>query len=91
MKLWAQFYSLRTDYDKLEKAYELTKVLNSLVVETEDTESILEDRKSKESKSYPKGVNTAKRLSDIDDSSEERFLATALKYGISDSSHNIFL
>ncbi len=35
------FYSLRTDYDKLEKAYELTKVLNSLVVENEETESIL--------------------------------------------------
>lgn len=35
------FYSLRTDYDKLEKAYEVTKVLNNLVVENEDTESIL--------------------------------------------------
>lgn len=35
------FYSLRTDYDKLEKAYEITKVLNSLVVENEETESIL--------------------------------------------------
>ena len=35
------FYSLRTDYDKLEKAYEVTKVLNSLVVESEDTEAIL--------------------------------------------------
>ena len=35
------FYSLRTDYDKLEKAYEITKVLNSLVVENEDTENIL--------------------------------------------------
>lgn len=40
----------------------------------EDTDSVLEDRKSKESKSYPKGVNTAKRLIDIDNSSEERFL-----------------
>ena len=35
------FYSLRTDYDKLQKAYEITKVLNSLVVENEDTENIL--------------------------------------------------
>ena len=36
------FYSLRTDYDKLEKAYELTKVLNSLTIENEEqTESIL--------------------------------------------------
>lgn len=35
------FYLLRTDYDKLEKAYEITKVLNSLVVENEETESIL--------------------------------------------------
>lgn len=35
------FYSLRTDYDKLQKAYEITKVLNSLVVENEDTEAIL--------------------------------------------------
>jgi len=35
------FYALRTDYDKLEKAYEITKVLNSLVVENEETESIL--------------------------------------------------
>ena len=35
------FYSLRTDYDKLQKAYELTKVLNSLVVENEETENIL--------------------------------------------------
>lgn len=35
------FYSLRTDYDKLQKAYEITKVLNSLVVESEDTENIL--------------------------------------------------
>jgi len=35
------FYNLRTDYDKLQKAYELTKVLNSLVVENEDTENIL--------------------------------------------------
>lgn len=35
------FYSLRTDYDKLEKAYEITKVLNNLVVENEDTENIL--------------------------------------------------
>ena len=40
----------------------------------EDTTSILEDRKAKESKSYSKGVNTAKRLSSIDNSSEERFL-----------------
>ena len=30
------FYLLRTDYDKLEKAYEITKVLNSLVVEDEE-------------------------------------------------------
>ena len=35
------FYSLRTDYDKLQKSYEITKVLNSLVVENEETESIL--------------------------------------------------
>ena len=35
------FYSLRTDYDKLEKAYELTKILNSLIVEDEETENIL--------------------------------------------------
>lgn len=35
------FYALRTDYDKLEKAYEITKVLNNLVVENEDTENIL--------------------------------------------------
>ncbi len=35
------FYNLRTDYDKLEKAYEITKVINSLVVENEDTEHIL--------------------------------------------------
>ena len=40
----------------------------------EDTESLLEERASKELKSYPKGVNTAKRLTDVDDSSEERFL-----------------
>lgn len=30
------FYSLRTDLDKLEKAYEITKVLSSLVVENEE-------------------------------------------------------
>lgn len=35
------FYSLRTDYDKLEKAYEVTKVLNSLIVEDDNTDSIL--------------------------------------------------
>lgn len=33
------FYSLRTDYDKLQKAYEITKILNSLVVESEETSS----------------------------------------------------
>ena len=30
------FYSLRTDYDKLQKAYEITKVLNSLIMEQDD-------------------------------------------------------
>ena len=36
------FYSFRTDYDKLEKAYEITKVLNSLTAENEeDTSKIL--------------------------------------------------
>ena len=36
------FYTLRTDYDKLEKAYEITKVLNSMTMEDENTsQSIL--------------------------------------------------
>ena len=35
------FYSLRTDYDKLEKAYEITKILNSLVIENEENTGIL--------------------------------------------------
>ena len=36
------FYNLRTDYDKLEKAYEITKILSSLTIENEeDTQDIL--------------------------------------------------
>lgn len=35
------FYSLKTDYDKLEKAYEVTKTLNKLAYENEDSEDLL--------------------------------------------------
>lgn len=39
----------------------------------EDVESIIEERNSKLTNSYPKGVNRAKKLKEIDNSSEERF------------------
>ncbi len=35
------FYSLKTDYEKLEKAYELTKALNKVAYENEDSEELL--------------------------------------------------
>lgn len=40
----------------------------------EDVESVVKERDSKASSRYPKGVNRAKKLKDVDDSSEERFL-----------------
>ena len=40
----------------------------------EDVESAIEEREAKISKTYPKGVNRAKKLKDVDNSSEERFL-----------------
>lgn len=40
----------------------------------EDTESVVEARESKITSNYPKGVNRAEKLKDIDNSSEERFL-----------------
>lgn len=39
----------------------------------EDVESVVEARESKISNNYPKGVNRAEKLKDIDNSSEERF------------------
>lgn len=35
------FYSIRTDYDKLEKAYEITKILNSLIYENQENDGVL--------------------------------------------------
>lgn len=35
------FYNLRIDLDKLEKAYEITKILNSLVYENHDNDGVL--------------------------------------------------
>lgn len=35
------FYTLRTDYDKLEKAYEVTKILNSLTYENQENDGVL--------------------------------------------------
>lgn len=39
----------------------------------EDVESIIEERSAKITNSYPKGVSRAKKLKEIDNSSEERF------------------
>lgn len=35
------FYSIKVDYEKLDKAYEITKALNSIAYENEDSEDIL--------------------------------------------------
>lgn len=40
----------------------------------EDVESVVEAREAKISNSYPKGVNRAEKLKNVDNSSEERFL-----------------
>lgn len=40
----------------------------------EDVESVIEARENKISNNYPKGVHRAKKLKDIDNSSEKRFL-----------------
>ena len=40
----------------------------------EDVESVVEVREAKISNSYPKGVNRAEKLKNVDNSSEERFL-----------------